>query len=99
MRSTKSLEVAGVVLRPVATEGQDSPQGVSSRIVRVWDSPQGESRRSILSRALLPPEVAAVAAVALAAAAEADTDAAATVMGGATVVAVEVIEAEVRAAV
>ena len=93
MRSTKSLEVAGVVLRPVATEGQDSPQGVSSRIV------QGESRRSILSRALLPPEVAAVVAAALAAAAEADTDAAATVMGGATVVAVEVIEAEVRAAV
>ena len=96
MRSTKSLEVAGVVLRPVATEGQDSPQGVSSRIVR--DSPQGVSRRSILSRALLPPELMTVVAAAEVAA-EADTDAAATVIGGGTVVAVEVVEAEARAAV
>ena len=46
----------------------------------------------------MPPELMTVVAAAEVAA-EADTDAAATVIGGGTVVAVEVIEAEARAAV
>jgi len=65
----------------------------SLEVAGVVDSPQSASAL-ILSRVLLPPEMTAVAA-----AAEVDTDAAATVVGGATVLAVEVIEAEVRAAV